>query len=768
MIVFIDDILIYSRTKEEHVLRRERLYAKFSKCAFWFQEVQFLGHLVNREGIKVDPAKIEAVMNWEVPKTPTEIRSFLGLAGITVPLTRLTKKSEPHAWGPDQQRLCEAPVLTFPKGVEDMTVYCDASHLGLGCVLMLRGRVIAYASRQLKPHKANYPTHDLELAAVVEALLGSAELEHAVAEYDCDILYHPGKANVVTDALSRKTAHTSLRISHLKMAVTTSFLDLVRRAQEEAGQKENQNREQVRGQLPLMVRDKTHGKMQPLEIPEWKWENLTMDLITKLPKTPRKFDAIWSSHFLAIRESFTSEQLADLYVKEVEARGTGIDHLRLRHPFYFEVLGAVPRRHGPWRICSELVFWISGAVGIRIFLWWSFRITVITRVLGCLHMRCCTGEGVKPQSVGVRSVSFCSGAHRWFSRLPSKFKGSEMKSYTNKWRSDLEFQAGDRVLLKVSPWKGLIRFCKRGKLGPRYIGPSTVLARVVKVAYRLQLPKVLGHIHNTFDVSNASPTSRHIPLDDIQVDEGLNYVERPVTVLERKVKKLRNKEIGIVKVGSIGRVPSRLGSRRRRCVRGTRSSPQTDFGDEILNNFSSSLLATFLREKKRESEGERDRRNWRGRRRELAGERERGPWEAVFVGFARESSGGYRRPVGSGGERMPWPATPRLGWWRPAEVVERRSWRRSTAVSFGAAEAAGFSRVAIAGGGQQRWLLSRWRLALAKAGEWCHSSTQATHDVAATVAVCGFGDAAAEGRRGCWCAPVFCRDVCAAAATCCR
>ncbi|KAJ9564756.1 LOW QUALITY PROTEIN: hypothetical protein OSB04_000722 [Centaurea solstitialis] len=311
---FIDDILIYSKTKEEHVthlrevlevLRRERLYAKFSKCAFWLQEVQFLGHLVNREGIKVDPEKIETVMSWEVPKTPSEIRSFLGLAGyyhrfiqdfsrIAVPLTRLTKKSEPYVWGPDQQaafemlrqRLCEAPVLTLPEGVEDMTVYCDASHLGLGCVLMQRGWVIAYASRQLKPHEANYPTHDLELAAVVFALkiwrhylygvkctiyTDHRSLRHfldqpnlnmrqrrwldVVKDYDCEILYHPGKANVVADALSRNTAHTSLRISHLKMAVTTSFLDLVRRAQEEASQNANQNKERVRGQLPLMDRD---------------------------------------------------------------------------------------------------------------------------------------------------------------------------------------------------------------------------------------------------------------------------------------------------------------------------------------------------------------------------------------------------------------------------------------------------------------------------------------------------------------------------------
>ena len=170
-------------------LRREKLYAKFSKCEFWLREVQFLGHVVNEKGIMVDPAKISAVMQWEVPKTPTEVRSFLGLAGyyrrfiqdfskIALPLTRLTKKTAAFSWGVEQQkafeelrgRLCSAPVLTLPDGMEDLVVYCDASIQGLGAVLMQRGKVIAYASRQLKPHKENYLTHDLELAAVVFAL----------------------------------------------------------------------------------------------------------------------------------------------------------------------------------------------------------------------------------------------------------------------------------------------------------------------------------------------------------------------------------------------------------------------------------------------------------------------------------------------------------------------------------------------------------------------------------------------------------------------
>ncbi|GJT88311.1 putative reverse transcriptase domain-containing protein [Tanacetum coccineum] len=198
VIVFIDDILIYSKTQEEHevhlglvleLLKEEKLYAKFSKCEFWLREVQFLRHVINGGGIHVDPSKIEAVKNWKAPRTPSEVRSFLGLAGyyrrfiknfskIAKPLTVLTQKSKTFDWGEEQEnafqtlkdKLCNAPVLALPDGPKDFVVYCDASGLGLGCVLMQRGKVIAYASRQLKIHEKNYTTHDLELGAVVFAL----------------------------------------------------------------------------------------------------------------------------------------------------------------------------------------------------------------------------------------------------------------------------------------------------------------------------------------------------------------------------------------------------------------------------------------------------------------------------------------------------------------------------------------------------------------------------------------------------------------------
>ncbi|GJY01124.1 putative reverse transcriptase domain-containing protein [Tanacetum coccineum] len=197
VIVFIDDILIYSRNKEEHanhlriileLLRKEKLYAKFSKCDFWIHIVQFLGHLIDNQGLHVDPAKIEAVKNWTSPTTPTEVRQFLGLAGyyrrfiegfskIAKPLTKLTQKNKSYIWGEEQesafqllkQKLCEAPILALPEGNDNFVVYCDASLQGLGAILMQREIVIAYASQQLKPHEENYTTHDLELGAVIIA-----------------------------------------------------------------------------------------------------------------------------------------------------------------------------------------------------------------------------------------------------------------------------------------------------------------------------------------------------------------------------------------------------------------------------------------------------------------------------------------------------------------------------------------------------------------------------------------------------------------------
>ncbi|KAL0549383.1 hypothetical protein IC582_013865 [Cucumis melo] len=186
VIVFIDDILIYSETEAEHEehlhqvlenLRANRLYAKFSKCEFLLKKVSFLGHVVSSEGLSVDPAKIEAVTNWPRPSTVSEIHSFLGLAGyyrrfvedfsrIASPLTQLTRKRTPFVWSPAcessfqelKQKLVTAPVLIVLDGSGSFVIYSDASKKGLGCVMMQQGKVVSYASSQLKSHEQNYPT----------------------------------------------------------------------------------------------------------------------------------------------------------------------------------------------------------------------------------------------------------------------------------------------------------------------------------------------------------------------------------------------------------------------------------------------------------------------------------------------------------------------------------------------------------------------------------------------------------------------------------
>ncbi|XP_070011272.1 uncharacterized protein [Nicotiana sylvestris] len=275
VIVFTDDILIYSCSQGEHEnhlrtvlqrLREHRLYAKFSKCEFWLDSVSFLGHVASKDGIMVDPKKTKAVQKWPRPSSPTEIRSFLGLAGyyshfvqdfsrIAAPLTKLTQKNAKFQWTEECEQsfqklktcLTIAPILALPSGSGGFTVFCDTSRVGLGCVLMQNGRVIAYASRQLKRQEQNYPTHDLEMVVVVFALklwrhylygetceiytdhkslkyiflqrdlnLRQRRWMELLKDYDFSILYHPGKANLVADTLSRKSMGSLAHIAPAK------------------------------------------------------------------------------------------------------------------------------------------------------------------------------------------------------------------------------------------------------------------------------------------------------------------------------------------------------------------------------------------------------------------------------------------------------------------------------------------------------------------------------------------------------------------------
>ena len=243
-------------------LREHRLYAKFSKCEFWLKELIFLGHVISEKGVAVIPDKVHAILDWKTPKSAKEIRSFLGLAGyyrrfienfskIAKSMTDLLKKDKKFEWSEKAEesfqvlktKLTTAPVLVLPDTSKDFVVYCDASLQGLGCVLMQDGHVVAYASRQLKPHELNYPTHDLELAAVIHALkqwrpylygnrwelysdhqslkylftqpdmnIRQRRWLEVIKDYDLGLNYKPGKANVVADALSRKSYCNNLMV----------------------------------------------------------------------------------------------------------------------------------------------------------------------------------------------------------------------------------------------------------------------------------------------------------------------------------------------------------------------------------------------------------------------------------------------------------------------------------------------------------------------------------------------------------------------------
>nr|AER92602.1 putative retrotransposon protein [Linum usitatissimum] len=258
-IVFIDDILVYSKTEEEHakhlravltILSREKLYAKFSRCEFWLREVLFLEHLISGWDIEIDPKKVDVIVEWSPPSSVMEVRSFLGMAGyymnfvegfskIVGPLHKLIGKDTTFVWSKAchesfeelKRRLTTAPVLTLLVPGGEYVVYSDVSYLGLGCVQIQNDRVVAYASRQLKVHELNYPVHSLELAAVVFArklwrhyLYGETvriKTDHKSLKYLMDQKELNSRqrrwvellkewANVVVDVLSRKERLTEL------------------------------------------------------------------------------------------------------------------------------------------------------------------------------------------------------------------------------------------------------------------------------------------------------------------------------------------------------------------------------------------------------------------------------------------------------------------------------------------------------------------------------------------------------------------------------
>ncbi|GKB28693.1 putative reverse transcriptase domain-containing protein [Tanacetum coccineum] len=518
VIVFIDDILIYSRTLKEHVDNLRSV---------------FLGHMVNGNGIHVDHSKIEVVKNWKAPRTPSEVRSFLGLAGyyhrfienfskIAKSLTILTQKCKTFDWGEEQElafqtlkdKLCNAPVLALPDGPEDFVVYCDASGLGLGCVLMQRGKVIAYASRQLKIHEKNYTTHDLELGAVVFALkiwrhylygtksviyTDHKSLQHIFSQkelnmrqrrwielfsdYDCEIRYHPGKANVVADALSRKERKGLDEMIEQRSDGTLYYLDRIWVP--------------LKGDVRTLIMDKAHKLKYSIHPGA---DKMYYDLRDRLrfPRTSSRHDTIWvimdrltkSAHFLPMHEDYKMDRLARLYLNEIVARHDG------QSKRTFQTLKDMLRVYvldfeGSWDVHLPLVEFLYNN---------SYHSSVRYAPFEALYGRKCRSPIM------------------WADVGEGQLIGPKLVQETTE---------------KISQIKDRLKVYRLGKVW-------------------LDLPKKLDGVHDTFHVLNlkkclADPTLQ-VPLDEIQVDAKLNFMEEPMEILEKEFKKLKRSRIAIVKV----------------------------------------------------------------------------------------------------------------------------------------------------------------------------------------------------------------------------
>nr|GEV86831.1 retrotransposon protein, putative, Ty3-gypsy subclass [Tanacetum cinerariifolium] len=486
VIVFIDDILIYSKNEQEHgeylklileLFKKEKLYAKFSKCEFWILRVQFLGHVIDGRGIHVDPSKIEPVIDWASPKTPMEIHQFLGLAGycrrfiegfskIAKPMIKLTQKKVIFDWGDKQeaafqllkQKLCSAPILALPKGAEDFVAYCDASHKGLGAILMQREKQILGAQTEARKTE-NLKKEDVG-GMLIENLKDPEKFKKEKLEPRND-------GALCLDNRSWLPCYGDLRALIMHEAYKSKYYV------HPGSDKMYQDLKQLYWWPNVKADIATYVK-----IPQWKWDNITMDFVMKLPRTSSGYDTIWlimdcltkSAYFLSMREYDSMDKLTKLYLKEVVTRhGIPISIISDRDPSYQASIKAAPFEALYGRKCRSPICWAE------------IRDTQLTGP-----------EIIQETTEKIVQIKQRLQAAR-----------DRQKSYADVRHKPLEFQ---------------------------------VLAKVGTVVYRLELPHQLSRVHSTFHVSNLKKCLSDEPLaillDELHIDDKLYFVEEPMEIMD--------------------------------------------------------------------------------------------------------------------------------------------------------------------------------------------------------------------------------------------
>nr|GEU55675.1 reverse transcriptase domain-containing protein [Tanacetum cinerariifolium] len=494
-------------------------------------------------------------------------RSFLKIAK---PLTKLTQRHKKYIWEEDQelafqllkQKLCEAPILALPEGNNDFVVYCYASLQGLGAVLMQKEKVIAYASRQLKPHEENYTTHDLELGAVVSAL---KMWRHYLYGTKCTVFTNHKSLQHI---LNQKELNMKQRRWSLVMTIHPKLPSQILEAQNEALKEENIKAENLQGMdkafeirpdgtrciknqswLPLF------GNLRDLIMHEsYKSKYSIHPGSNKMYQDLKKL-YWWPNMKEIIADHFTSKFWKSLQ----NALGTQLDMSTAYHPetdrqsertikTLEDMLRACVIDFGKgWEKHLPLVEFSYNN---------SYHASIKAAPFEALYGRKCRSP-VCWAEVGDVQLTGPEIIHETIEKIVQirqrlQAARNRQRSYANVKRKPLEFQVGDRVMLKVSPRKGLIHFRKRGKVNPRYIRPFKFLERIGLIAYKLKLPKELSNIHSTFHVSNLkkclSDESLIIPMKELQLDDKLNFVEEPVEIMDRKVKQLKQSHVPIIKV----------------------------------------------------------------------------------------------------------------------------------------------------------------------------------------------------------------------------